>query len=144
MRISTARRTGRATALATTVAFLMAALSGCFNTYRVSQEEFAALQTAEEVPRTVTSNSGDQVVVDRETPLYVRSVGGRRYPITPFNFKMTGSQLVASDRDTLLALGEIQSYEVDLLSTPKTVGLIALGVSVAVGLIAVTVITSSD
>src|SRR5690554_2582970 len=114
MRISTARRTGRATALATTVAFLIATLSGCFNTYRVQQDEFAKLQTAEEVPRTVTSVSGDQVVVDRETPLYVRSVGGRRYPITPFNFKMTGSQLVASDRDTLLALGEIQSYEVDL------------------------------
>src|SRR5690606_39801102 len=68
------RSTGRATALATTVAFLIATLSGCFNTYRVQQDEFAKLQTAEEVPRTVTSVSGDQVVVDRETPLYVRSV----------------------------------------------------------------------
>ncbi|MBT8493155.1 MAG: PilZ domain-containing protein, partial [Deltaproteobacteria bacterium] len=43
--------------------------------------------------------------------VYVRSVGGRRYPITAFNFKMTRSQLVASDRDTLLALGELESYE---------------------------------
>lgn len=134
----------RTSALVTTITFLMAALTGCFNTYRVGEEEFRSLQTAEQIPRTVTSVSGEQVVVDRETPIYVRSVGGRRYPITPFNFKMSGSQLVASDRDTLLALGEIQSYEVDLLSTPKTVGLIALGVAVATGLIVFTVVSASD
>jgi hypothetical protein len=41
--------------------------------------------------------------------------------VTPFNFKITESQLVASDRDTLLAVDGIDAYEVDHLSTWKTV-----------------------
>ncbi len=132
--------------MATVAAFCLGVLTGtgCFDTYRFAPEEFAKLQRPEEIPRTVKDKDSDQVVVDRGTSLYVRSKGGRRYPVTAFNFKMTRSQLVASDRDTLLALGEIDSYEVDLLSTWKTATLITLGVAVAAGLIVFTVVTAED
>lgn len=131
-------------ALVTLVAFMGGALSGCFNTYQVAPEEFARLQASEEVPLAVTSKGGDKVLVDRETNIFVRSVGGRRYPVTPFNFKMTSSQLVASDRDTLLALGEIDKYEVDLFSDTQTILLIAGGVALVAGLIVVTAITAGS
>ena len=114
---------------------MLALGSGCFNTYRFTPTEFKKLQSTLKVPQTVVSKKGRQVVVERTTPIFVRSTGGRRYRITPFNFKMTRTQLVASDRDYLLSIGEIKSYEVDLLSTPLTVLLISLGVALAGGLI---------
>lgn len=119
-------------------------MTGCFNTYYFEPDEFAKLQSAEKVPQTVKSKDGDEVVVERETNVFVRSTGGRRYPLTPFNFKLTRSQLVASDRDTLLMKSEIDSYEVDHLSTPLTVLLISVGVAIAGGLIAFTVVTASE
>lgn len=130
--------------LATVAAFCFGIVTGagCFDTYRFKPEEFAKLQRPEEVPRTVTDTDGEQVVVNRGTAMYVRSTGGRRYPITAYNFKLTGSQLVASDRDTLLALSDIDSYEVDLLSTWKTATLITAGVAVVAGLIVFTVVTA--
>ena len=128
----------------TTFAFLGGASSGCFNTYSVSQEEFAKLQVADEVPLAVSTSKGQPVLVDKDTNIFVRSVGGRRYPVTPFNFKMTSSQLVASDRDTLLALGEISAYAVDLFSQTQTIVLISVGVAAVAGLIVVTAITAGS
>jgi hypothetical protein len=55
---------------------------------------------------------------------------------------MASSQLVASDRDTLVPLNDLASYEVDLFSTGKTVGIISAGVVAAVGVIVVIVITA--
>lgn len=121
---------------------LGATVGGCFNTYRVSSDEYRKLQTNEEVPRTIKGQGGEAVLVERTTNIFVRSVGGRRYPITPFNFKMTGSQLVASDRDTLLSLGEISEYEVDHLSTPLTVGIISAAAILAGGLITYTILSA--
>jgi len=132
------------TTVVTLVSFLAGGLSGCFNTYQVAPDEFAKLQVSDEVPLAVTSKGGDKVLVDRETNIFVRSVGGRRYPVTPFNFKMTNSQLVASDRDTLLALGEIGNYEVDLFSDTQTILLISGGVALVAGLIVVTAITAGS
>jgi hypothetical protein len=131
-----------ATAIVTLASFLGAGLGGCFNTYQVTPEEFARLQISEEIPLAVTSDDGDKVLVDRETNIFVRSVGGRRYQVTPFNFKMTQSQLVASDRDTLLALSEIDQYEVDLFSDAQTILLISAGVALVTGLIVVTALTA--
>lgn len=110
---------------------------GCYNTYVVEKTEFMKLQrkSAEEEQVTVTDKSGQRVIVNDSTRLFVRSDGGRRYPVTPFNFKMTETQLVASDRDTLLMLGSVGNYEVDHVSTLKTVGLIGLGAAVAAGVI---------
>lgn len=134
----------RFVSLFTAATFLASALSGCFNTYRVTPEEFAKLQFSDEIPLAVDTASGEKVLVDKDTNIFVRSVGGRRYPVTPYNFKMTSSQLVASDRDTLLALGEIDKYEVDLFSETQTIILIAAGVAAVAGLIVITAVTAGS
>ncbi|MEZ4267345.1 MAG: hypothetical protein R3F39_13275 [Myxococcota bacterium] len=135
-------RLGRFAAGVALVCLFAASTAGCFNRHRLSIEEFASLQRTEEVPKVVTSESGKQVQVDRGTALEVRSLGGRHYPVTPFNFKMTDTQLVASDRDTLLMLNDLDAYEVKLLSTPKTALLIGAGVAVVAGVIVLTVLTA--
>lgn len=144
-------------------------LTGCYNTYVVPSEEFRKLQSPaavrqdaklaetlkEEESKALLSRRGNEAVavatvdskqvgVTRDTRIYVRSQGGRRYPVTPFNFSMYSSQLVASDRDTLVPLANLQSYEVDLLSTGKTAGVIVAGVAVAAGFIAVIVATAGS
>jgi len=138
------RRGLGATAVVASFVFFIATVTGCFNTYRLTQEEFARLQSTEEIPLTVEASSGDMLLVERDTPIFVRSVGGRRYPVTPFNFSMTQSQLVASDRDTLLALAELESYEVDMFSETQTILLIAGGIAIVAGLIVVTALTAGS
>ncbi|HOI09729.1 MAG TPA: hypothetical protein PK313_04540 [Myxococcota bacterium] len=128
----------RVVALTVAVAFFSL---GCYNTYYIPRSELGTLQEAPEAGNaTVTDDKGQGVQVDDETRLFVRSKGGKRYPITPFNFKMTESQLVASDRDYILDLGELkESAEVDHMSNWKTGLWIAGGVAVAatiIGLIA--------
>lgn len=127
----------------TIVLFLSAA---CYNTYYISRDQLETLQVAEDEPREVVrSTDGEDVAVDSETRLAVRSVGGRKYPITPYNFKVTSSQLVASDRDTLLPLDELrEDAEVQHLSTWKTVGLIALGVAAAAGVVVGLVLSGGE
>jgi hypothetical protein len=142
-------------------------LAGCYNTYVVPSEEFRKLQSPaairqdaklierlkdEETQKllsrrasdavTVTSVDQKQVAVTRDTRLYVRSQGGRRYQVTPFNYSMYSSQLVASDRDALVPLANLKSYEIDLLSTGKTAGAVAVGVALAAGFIAYVVASS--
>jgi len=132
----------RLVALTTAVAFAVVS-SGCYNTYHFEREEFAELQRIDKPVVIVKSKGGSKVAVDSNTALYVRSNGGRRYPISAFNFKLTDSQLVASDRDTLLMVNELESYEVDHLSTWQTILLIAAGAGAAAGII-VGVFLSAD
>lgn len=123
----------RSVAVALLVTFTTA---GCYNTYYLKQDTFAGLQKADVRTVNVDDTNGESVQVSDDSKLFARSTGGRRYQITPFNFKMTKSQLVASDRDYILMLDEIDSYEVDKLSTWKTVGLISMGVAAVGGFIA--------
>lgn len=129
--------------VAATMALIFAmAATGCYNTYTFEREEFAKLQNPSTEEVVVQSVGGSSVAVDPQTAVYVRSVGGRRYQVTPFNFKLTESQLVASDRDTLLMVNELQAYEVDHLSGWKT-ALLLTGAVAAVGGIIVGVIISA-
>lgn len=152
----------RSTSLAVLVAFSGLTTAGCYNHYQVPQDEFRKLQSSdslgkdpvlrqkmapEEVARlenrgqndmvSVQSDKGQAVAVGRETKVFVRSVGGRRYQVTPFNFNMAGNQMVASDRDTLLPMSELAAYEVDHFSTAKTGAAIGGAAAVAAGYIVV-------
>lgn len=114
---------------------------GCYNTYLVPRSELATLQEVPESGQaTVRDTQGNEVVVKDDTRLFVRSTGGKRYPITPFNFRLSESQLVASDRDYILDVNGLREQaEVDQLSKWKTGLWIAGGVAVfatIVGLIA--------
>jgi len=133
----------RFTAAVTTL-FFAGFTVGCYNTYTVSKDEFAKAQRAPDDSRqvTLTDSEGTNVVVEDDTALYVRSTGGRRYPVTAFNYRLTQSQLVASDRDTLLALDELESYEVDHLSTWQTVLLASGGALAVAGVIVAIAVTA--
>ena len=88
---------------------------GCYNTYYIDRGQLAELQVVPETGKaTVTDSKSKAVQVDDDTKLFVRSEGGKRYQLTPFNFTMTESQLVASDRDYILDMTELKEMaEVD-------------------------------
>lgn len=148
---------------------LIAPMGGCYNTYMVPSDEFRKLQARNAVgadrmlndklkpeemsklmersaadPVTVKTGKGSLVAVTRNTKIFVRSTGGRRYAVTPFNFSMNSSQLVASDRDTLLPIGDLKAYEVDLLSNGKTIGAVSVGVAAAAGFITMIILTAGE
>lgn len=117
----------------------------CNSTYLVEQEQFAKLQRAGETPvQKVESLSGAELGVTADSKIFVRSTGGRRYPITPFNFMMTGSQLVAPDRDYILMTDGIGSYEVDVPNANKTIMLIGAGVLAVGGAITFLILTTGE
>ncbi len=118
---------------------------GCYNTYLIPRTELETLQTSESGTATVRDVDGREITVKDDTRLYVRSKGGKRYPITPFNFRMTESQIVASDRDYILDLASLKDEaEVDHVSTWKTVTMISLGAAALAGLIVVTVLSAKS
>ncbi len=132
----------RAVALGVLIAF---GTAGCYSTYQIPRSELEALQTSETGTATVRDTEGREVAVKDDTHLYVRSKGGKRYPLTPFNFRMTESQIVASDRDYILDLASLKDEaEVDHVSTWKTVTLISLGAAALAGLIVVTVLSAKS
>lgn len=118
-------------------------ITSCYNSYKIPRKELETLQTSESGIAEVTDVKGNKVEIKDDTRLYVRSKGGKRYPITPFNFKITESQLVASDRDYILDLNSLrEEAEVDKVSIWKTSLLIGAGVAAVAGLIVVTVLTA--
>jgi hypothetical protein len=117
----------------------------CHSTYLVEQTQFAKLQRAGETPvQKVEALSGAEIEVTTDSKIFVRSTGGRRYPITPFNFMMTGSQLVAPDRDYILMTDGIGAYEVDVPNANKTIMLIAGGVLAIGGAITFVILSSGE
>lgn len=130
----------RITAAIVLIAF---ATVGCYNTYRIPRTELAKLQSSETGQEVVRDLEGKEILVKDDTRLYVRSKGGKRYPITPFNFRLTESQLVAPDRDYILDLNSLEEQgEVDHVSTWKTATLIGVGAAALAGLIVLTVISA--
>ena len=133
----------RSVAILTALTFAFTTL-GCYNHYYLEREAFAELQRPDEIPKVIKAKDGTEVVVDRDTLLVVTSTGGREYEVSPFNFKLTESQLVASDRDTLLMTNELNDYEVRHFSTAKTIPWIVGGVAVVAGIIVGTVILAGQ
>jgi hypothetical protein len=116
----------------------------CYNTYYVQMDDLETIQSAEKGTKiALPTNEEEKVVVDPGTRLFVRDVHGKRYQITPYNFRMINRQLVASDRDYIFMMNQLKpKAEVELLSTWKTVGLISLGAAAVTGLILATVLTA--
>ena len=115
----------------------------CYTSYHISMDQLKELQASDQAVKIVDTEEGKKVEVSQNTKLFVRAVDGKRWPITPFNFKVTNSQLVASDRDYIFMTNQLKPKgEIDLLSTFKTVGLIGLGAAAVTGLIIVTVATA--
>ena len=101
------------------------ALSGCYNSYTISTDELAKLQSGQERTEVeVKSLSGDTVAASPESPLEVETVSGERYRVTPYNFLLNETQLVAPDYDLLLSAESVAQAEVREISYGKTFGLV--------------------
>ena len=63
------------------VVYLFMASLGCYNTYQVPKAEFERLQQADTSDKSVVvrSDAGEGVEVTKDTRIFVRSNGGRRY-----------------------------------------------------------------
>jgi hypothetical protein len=111
--------------------------TSCYNTYHISQEQLLGLQTADkETVKVVETTKGKKLGIAPATRLFVRDLHGKRYPITPFNFKVTQSQLVASDRDYIFMLDQLKKEgEVDVLSNGLTAAAVIGAVAGATGVV---------
>lgn len=133
----------------------------CFNSYMISTTELEKLQAgfeAEEV-EVMTEGCEASAVMDADTriaqadgtvpapaageceavsvslsnTISVHTNHGVNYRVTPFNFTLGQSQLVAPDYNLLLPRSELAGAEVQEFSTGKTIGLIVGGVVAAAG-----------
>ena len=116
----------------------------CYNTYYVDMDELQTIQSAEKGTKVaLPTHKDEKVVVAPGTRLFVRDVNGKRYQITPYNFRIINQQLVASDRDYIFMMNQLKpKAEVELLSTWKTVGIITIAAAAVAGLIVATVVTA--
>ena len=80
----------------------------CYNTYYITRDELKKLEHSENASKVVKDKEGKPIEVKETTRLFVRSLGGKKYRITPFNFKLTSHQLVASDRDYILDVRQLR------------------------------------
>ncbi len=120
--------------LASALALIFSVQFGCYNTYNVSLDEMAKVQeggTSNTVE--LTTDEGEAVVVSENTKVGVTTTGGVYHAVSPFNFTLTGAQMVAPDEDLLLGRDEIATGNVRLVSGSKTGLLVAGGVAVLVG-----------
>jgi hypothetical protein len=134
--------TKRLVALVTVVSFLAV---GCYKTHLIADSELETLQASESGAETVTATDGCKLQITDDTKMFVRSKGGKRYPITPFNFKTTESQLVAADRDYIFDKANLRPEgEVDTVNVAKVAGAATIGALALAGLIVLTIFTAGS
>ena len=133
----------------------------CFNSYTISTTELEKLQSGFEAEEVEVMTEGceasarlegdtrvaqadgtvatpqradcEAVSVSLSNTISVLTTDGASYRVTPFNFTLGRSQLVAPDYNLLLPRNELAGAEVQEFSTGKTIGLIVGGVVAAAG-----------
>lgn len=117
----------------------------CYDTYYISGSELNKLERSDKASVVVKDKKGHDIQIKETSRLFVRSKGKKRYQLTPFNFKLTKQQLVASDRDYILDVNGLkQGAEIDVPSIWKNALLIGGGVAIVTGLILGVVLTSGS
>ncbi len=119
-------------------------VASCYNTHYVTMDELGKIQNEDSGTATsLVTAEGETVGVEPGSLLFVRDVNGKRYPITPYNFKLINQQLVASDRDYIFPLNQLKvSAELDQLNKVNTGLLIGTGIAAVTALIVVTILTA--
>lgn len=106
----------------------------CYNSFRISTDELERLSSRYiDESATVQGTRGGQtqeVEVRATSPITLRTEGGERHSITPFNFSMTDNQFIAPDYDLLLQRDSIAHADVAEFAPLKT-GLLISGIVIA-------------
>ena len=126
---------------------LMVAQVGCYNTYNVSLDELSkaderGLKSGGAVK--VKAASGEEIVVSRNTKIGITDRTGKYFPVSPFNFTLSRTQLIAPDEDLLISVPDIATGNVKQVSGGKTALLVAGGVLAIMGAAAWVTFTAEE
>jgi hypothetical protein len=113
---------------------VMLAQYGCYNTYNVSLTEMKKAQYGGDITAIqVSTEGGEDIVVSEDTKIGVTSRSGEYFAISPFNFTLDDTRLIAPDEGFLLSTKQIETGNVKQVSTGKTVGLVLGGLLAVIG-----------
>lgn len=117
------------------IAVGLAAQFGCYNTYSVSLQELGKAQETAGRSSAVKlkTETDEEVVVTESSKIGVTDAEGTYHAISPFNFTLTSSQLVAPDEDFLIPVSAIKTGNVKVVSGSKTTWLVVGAVVALVG-----------
>ncbi len=119
--------------LAVMMIVVMVGQFGCYNTYRISLEEMQKAQYGGDLNAVaVSTEEGTEIVVSEDTKIGVTTRGGDYWAVSPFNFTLDKSRLIAPDEDLMLDSAEIETGNVKQVSAGKTVGLVLGGLAVVI------------
>jgi len=108
------------------------AQTGCYNAYRISNDELRTLTSSHIAERvTVQTTEGREIEISATSPIEVRTVSGGRHNVSPFNFTFENA-LVAPDYDLLLAGDDVDGARVFEFAKGTTIAVI-VGSLVAAG-----------
>lgn len=112
---------------------LTAVQTACYNRYTISTDELTNLDSSH-IARSVVvkDESGMDVTVSATTPIKVKTATSE-FSVSPFNFALTESQLVAPDYDLLLSREEVTGAVVSEFASSKTWSIAGGGLLAAVG-----------
>ena len=112
---------------------LTAVQTACYNRYTISTDELSNLDSTH-IARSVVvkDDSGMDVTVSATTPIKVQTATSE-FSVSPFNFALTESQLVAPDYDLLLSREEVTGAVVSEFASSKTWSIAAGGLLAAIG-----------
>ena len=129
-------------AVAATLCFTQVA---CYNAYYLTTDELEQLQSGNIAPRVEINSSEGPVTVRATTPIVVETNSGEQYSVSPFNFILSDSQLVAPDYDLLLARDQVNGGRVYEYSRGKTIALITTSIIAAgASFAAISILAGSD
>lgn len=109
--------------------------TACYNSFTINNDELKKLQAGNDAEYIqIAAESGETIEVSGGNPLTVITSDTSEYHITPFNFILSETQLVAPDYDLLLASDQLVNAEVKEISYGKTFGLVGGIMAVTIGL----------
>ncbi len=119
---------------------------GCYNTYGVSLQELGKAQETAGRSQAVKlkTTTDEEVLVTENSKIGVTDTDGTYHAISPFNFTLTSSQLVAPDEDFLIPVSAVKTGNVKVVSASKTTWLVVAGVVALVGAGAAIALTADE
>jgi hypothetical protein len=130
----------RLTAALLSLAFLQLA---CYSKYSITTAELARLESGNMAEVVTVQSANGPVDILATTPIEVVARSGT-YSVTPFNFTLTDTQLVAPDYDLLLRRQDIEGANVSEFRKGRTIGLIVGSILAAGGAFALISILAGD
>ena len=118
---------------------------GCYNTYTVSLDELRNIQESDgESFKSINTTEGGQLTVTENSRVGIVDNTGSYRPISPFNFTIGNTQLVAPDDDLLIATAQIQEANIKIIDPTNTLLVVGGSLLAVVGAAAAMILLAPD